>query len=63
MSLMRFSLLFLAILIITAALSPVSAQESDFVPVTDAVLRNPDPGDWFACSGGPGNPGFCSEIW
>ncbi len=46
MSLMRSSLLFLAILILTAALSPVSAQESDFVPVTDAVLRNPDPGDW-----------------
>ncbi|MCZ6878579.1 MAG: PQQ-binding-like beta-propeller repeat protein, partial [Acidobacteria bacterium] len=43
---MRSSLLFLAILILTAALSPVSAQESDFVPVTDAVLRNPDPGDW-----------------
>ncbi len=46
MSLMRLSLLSLAILIITAALSPVSAQESDFDPVTDAVLRNPDPGDW-----------------
>ena len=46
MSLMRFSLLFLAILIMTAALSAVSAQDSDFVPVTDAVLENPDPGDW-----------------
>ena len=47
MSLMRLSLLFSAIfMIIAAAVSPVGAQQSDFVPVTDAVLRNPDPGDW-----------------
>jgi len=47
MSLMRLSLLFPAIfMIIAAAVSPVGAQQSDFVPVTDAVLRNPDPGDW-----------------
>ena len=24
----------------------VSAQSSGFVPVTDAILQNPDPGDW-----------------
>ncbi len=58
MSLMRFSLLFLAILIITAALSPVSAQESDFVPVTDAVLRNPDPGDWLRWRGNHSAGGY-----
>jgi PQQ-dependent dehydrogenase (methanol/ethanol family) len=25
---------------------PVTAQQSDFVPVTDAMLENPDPADW-----------------
>ena len=38
---MRFRGLF--IVIIVAAVNPVGAQQSDFVPVTDAVLRNPDP--------------------
>ena len=42
--LVGFSGLFIVIL--AAALSPVGAQQSDFVPVTDTVLRNPDPGDW-----------------
>ncbi len=47
MPLLRLNLLFPTILIfLAAALSPVSAQTSDFVPVTDSVLRNPDPGDW-----------------
>ncbi len=41
----RSSGLFLATLILAAALSPVGAQQSNFGPVTDAVLRNPDPGD------------------
>ena len=41
---MRFHGLF--IVIIVAAVNPVGAQQSDFVPVTDAVLRNPDPADW-----------------
>ncbi len=36
----------LFIVILAAALSPVGAQQSDFVPVTDTVLRDPDPGDW-----------------
>ena len=30
-------------------LQPVEAQQDrvdDYVPVTDAMLRNPDPGDW-----------------
>ena len=44
MSLVRFSGLF--VMITAAAVSPVGGQESDFVPVTDAVLQNPDPGDW-----------------
>ena len=43
---MRFRGLF--IVIIVAAVSPVGAQQSDFVPVTDAVLRNPDPADWLS---------------
>ena len=47
MPLMRVSLpFFIAVLGMAAALSPVAAQESQFVPVTDAVLQNPDPGDW-----------------
>ncbi len=52
MPFVRFRELFLVgfsglfIVIIAAALSPVGAQQSDFVPVTDSVLRNPDPGDW-----------------
>ncbi len=41
---MRFRGLFLVIIV--AAINPVGAQQSDFVPVTDAVLRNPDPADW-----------------
>ncbi len=46
MSLVRLSLLFLAtLMIIAAAVSPVGAQQSDFVPFTDTDLRNPDPGD------------------
>ena len=43
---MRFRGLF--IVIIVAAVNPVGAQQSDFVPVTDAVLRNPDPADWLS---------------
>ena len=52
MPFVRFRELFLVgfsglfIVILAAALSPVGAQQSDFVPVTDTVLRNPDPGDW-----------------
>ena len=47
MPLVRFSLpFFIAALGVAAALSPAAAQESPFVPVTDAVLQNPDPGDW-----------------
>ncbi|MCK5352261.1 PQQ-binding-like beta-propeller repeat protein, partial [bacterium] len=52
MPFVRFRELFLVgfsglfIVILAAALSPVGAQQSDFVPVTDSVLRNPDPGDW-----------------
>ncbi len=43
----RFSLPFLiAALGVAVALSSAAAQESPFVPVTDAVLQNPDPGDW-----------------
>ena len=58
MSLKRFSLLFLAILIMTAALSPVSAQDSEFAPVTDAELKNPDPGDWLRWRGNHSANGY-----
>ncbi|MCZ6490924.1 MAG: PQQ-binding-like beta-propeller repeat protein [Acidobacteria bacterium] len=47
MFLMRFSIsLFIAALVAAAALHPASAQVTDFVPVTDSVLQNPDPADW-----------------
>ena len=46
MPFVRFRGLF--IVIIVAAVNPVGAQQSDFVPVTDAVLRNPDPADWLS---------------
>ena len=38
-----------ATLILTVALlpfGPVAAQQPAFVPVTDAMIQNPDPGDW-----------------
>ena len=31
---------------ILAVCCPVIAQEGEFVPVTDAMLENPDPADW-----------------
>ena len=43
----RFSVsLFTAALGVAAALYPVEAQEPGFVPVTDAILQDPDPADW-----------------
>jgi alcohol dehydrogenase (cytochrome c) len=33
-----------------ALVQGITAQESRFVPVTDAILRNPDPGDWLHIS-------------
>ena len=46
MSLIRFRMLFLAALLAAASLHPAGAQETPFVPVTDAVLQNPAPADW-----------------
>ena len=52
MSLSRFSLpLFLATTGLAAALGSANAQESPFVEVTDAVLRNQDPADWLRWRG------------
>ncbi len=58
MSFVRFIGLFITILIFAAALSSVSAQNSDFVPVTDAVLRNPDPADWLRWRGDHSAAGY-----
>ena len=47
MPLTRFRMsLFAAALGVAAAFYPAGAQEPRFVPVTDAVLQNPDPADW-----------------
>ncbi|HEX6997882.1 MAG TPA: hypothetical protein VF322_07035 [Gammaproteobacteria bacterium] len=35
-----------AALLLGAAALPALAQHDDFVPVTDAMLQNPDPADW-----------------
>ena len=52
MSLSRLSLrLLLATAGLVAALGSANAQESAFVPVTDAVLRNQDPADWLRWRG------------
>ena len=53
---MRFRGLF--IVIIVAAVNPVGAQQSDFVPVSDAVLRNPDPADWLSWRRDHGASGY-----
>jgi alcohol dehydrogenase (cytochrome c) len=58
MPFVRFGGLFITILIFAAALSSVSAQNSDFVPVTDSVLRNPDPGDWLRWRGNHSASGY-----
>ena len=36
----------LAAALCTALCMQVMAQESDFVPVTDEMVQNPDPADW-----------------
>ncbi len=47
MSFTRFSIWLLIVgLFLTAALDRAGAQGEGFVPVTDAVLANPAPGDW-----------------
>ena len=43
---MRNSALLLSVLGLAAAAGSSRAQVSDFVPVTDAVLESPAPGDW-----------------
>jgi alcohol dehydrogenase (cytochrome c) len=51
----RLSVVFLtAALVCTAA----GAQESPFVPVTDAVLQDPDPGDWLRWRRDQGASGY-----
>lgn len=52
--------LLLAIAISTACLSQqeLGAQESDFVPVTDAMLADPRPGDWLMWRGTQNSLGF-----
>ena len=51
--------LFIAtLMIIAAAVSPMAAQQSDFVPVTDAVLRNPDLGNWLRWRGDHSASGY-----
>src|SRR6185369_4202392 len=47
---MRISLSLLAITLIAALAPGLAAQDSKFMPVTDAVLRNPDPADWLHIS-------------
>ena len=59
MFLMRFSIsLFIAALVAAAALHPANAQVTDFVPVTDSVLQNPDPGDWLTWRRDQGASGY-----
>ena len=48
-----------AALTLAAVLGAVRAQEP-FVPVTDAVLRNPDPADWLRWRRDHTNIGRCS---
>ncbi|MYD72689.1 MAG: PQQ-binding-like beta-propeller repeat protein [Acidobacteria bacterium] len=36
----------LAAFVVAAAIAGAAAQEREFVPVTDAILENPAPGDW-----------------
>lgn len=35
-----------AIIVLTTTLQAVAQTTDDFIPVTDAMLHNPDPGDW-----------------
>ena len=41
---MRF--VFIAAVVLAAVPLPAGAQSADFVPVTDAMLQDPDPADW-----------------
>ncbi|MBI3941022.1 MAG: PQQ-binding-like beta-propeller repeat protein [Acidobacteria bacterium] len=57
--LMRFSLsFFIAALVITATFHTAGAQESRFVPATDAILQNPDPADWLMWRRGQSANGY-----
>ncbi len=47
---MRTSSLAAALLITTALAAPAAAADNAFVPVTDAMLANPDPADWLMVS-------------
>ena len=38
----------IAAALLAAAVLPAQAQDSDFTPVTDAVLQDPDPADWLS---------------
>lgn len=37
---------FIAAVVLAAVPLPAGAQSVDFVPVTDAMLQDPDPADW-----------------
>jgi alcohol dehydrogenase (cytochrome c) len=50
--------LLIAALVVAAALFPADAQESGFVPVTDAVLQNPAPADWLRWRRDQGASGY-----
>ncbi len=43
----HFFLIFTLMMVLVAGSLPAEAQaSSDFVPVTDSMLQNPDPADW-----------------
>jgi alcohol dehydrogenase (cytochrome c) len=59
MPLLRIILsLLIAGLVIATALDRAGAQEQRFIPVTDAVLQNPDPGDWLRWRRDQGASGY-----
>lgn len=39
-----------AVAMLSVFATPAAAQIADFKPVTEAILANPDPGDWLMIS-------------
>ena len=54
----RATLLFVPVLTLSAVFSSPYAQQTSFIPVTDAVLQEPEPADWLRWRRGSEGSGY-----